>query len=87
MTRKDLMLPDRDTPRLSLRPREAAEALGISERTLWTWTKRGDVPHVRRNGTVLYPVDLLRRWLNGQAEAQSPTATMSDEPTQKSLDK
>lgn len=50
-------------PRLALRREEAAEALGISDRTLWTWTRSGDVPHVRIGGVVMYPIDGLREWL------------------------
>lgn len=56
-------------PNLALRPRDAAKALGVSERLLWEWTHRGDVPHVRIGRTILYPVDALRDWLNRQAEA------------------
>jgi excisionase family DNA binding protein len=56
-------------PHLSLRPREAAKALGVSERLLWDWTHHGDIPHVRIGRTILYPVDALREWLNRQAEA------------------
>ncbi|MSR59847.1 MAG: DNA-binding protein [Planctomycetaceae bacterium] len=52
---------------LALRPREAAKALGVSERSLWEWTHRGDVPHVRIGRTILYPVDALRDWLNRRA--------------------
>jgi excisionase family DNA binding protein len=59
------------TPALALRPREAAKALGISERTLWAWTQRGDVPHVRRGKTILYPVGALTRWLDEQAKAKA----------------
>lgn len=55
---------------LALRPREAAAALGVSERTLWTWTHRGDVPHIRRGRTILYPMDSLRRWLDEQAKVK-----------------
>jgi len=61
---------DPPTPCLAMRLREAAAALGVSERTLWDWTQRGDVPHVRRNKTILYPVDALRRWLDEQAKAK-----------------
>ncbi|MCL5281435.1 MAG: helix-turn-helix domain-containing protein [Planctomycetes bacterium] len=50
-----------------MRPREAAKALGISERLLWEWTNRGEVPHVRVGKAILYPVDVLRRWLDEQA--------------------
>ena len=50
------------TNNLALRPREAAKALGVSERSLWEWTHRGDVPHFRIGRTILYPVDSLREW-------------------------
>jgi len=50
-------------PVLQLRQQEAAEALAVSERTLWAWTKEGIVPYHRINGTVLYPVEQLRAWL------------------------
>ena len=51
-------------PHLALRPREAAQALGISERFLWTLTNQGDVPHLRLGRTVVYPVDALQKWLD-----------------------
>jgi len=56
-------------PRLALRPRDAAVALGIGERTLWQMTKDGDVPHVRIGKLVVYPVYLLQRWLEEKAAA------------------
>jgi hypothetical protein len=54
------------TPRpspLALRPREAAAALGISERKLWSLTQAGDVPHVKLDRVTLYPVAVLEDWL------------------------
>jgi excisionase family DNA binding protein len=51
---------------LALRPRDAARALGISERTLWTLTKQGRVPHLRFGKAVRYPVHLLRTWMEQQ---------------------
>lgn len=53
----------RPTEPLALRPKEAAKALGIGPRLLWTMTNRGEIPHVRLGRAVLYPVDALRRWL------------------------
>jgi hypothetical protein len=50
------------TPRpspLALRPREAAAALGISERKLWSLTQAGNVPHVKLDRVTLYPVAAL----------------------------
>ena len=70
----DLLAPKLEAPCLALRPRDAAKALGVSERTLWDWTQRGDVPHVRRGKTILYPVDVLRRWLDEQAKATPAAA-------------
>ena len=52
---------------LSYRPREAAIALGICERTLWALTKSGEIPHVRTGKVVLYPVAMLRSWLEQKA--------------------
>ena len=52
---------------LSYRPREAAIALGICERTLWALTKSGEIPHVKTGKVVLYPVSLLHRWLEQKA--------------------
>lgn len=52
--------------RLALRPREAAESLGVCERTL---RDLADVPRLKLNGgTVLYPVAALERWLADRLE-------------------
>ena len=56
------------TPCLAMRPREAAAALGISERLLWEWTDRKLVPHIRMGKVILYPVDVLREWLIQKAK-------------------
>ena len=59
-------------PCLALRPRDAAKSLGISERTLWSWTEQGQVPHIRRNKIILYPVDALRDWLKQEVQKENP---------------
>jgi predicted DNA-binding transcriptional regulator AlpA len=64
-----------ETPCLSMRPKEAAAALGISERLLWDWTKRNSVPHVRIGGVVVYPTDSLRDWLQKQAASRDEEKT------------
>ncbi len=58
--------------RLALRPKEAAEALGIGERTLRQILP--ELPHVRVGGVVLLPVDALRAWLLEQAKAEQGKA-------------
>ena len=70
-----ILHPKPDAPCLALRLREAARAIGVSDRTLWEWTRQGDVPHVRRGGTILYPTAALTRWL----EAQMKTSTVATE--------
>ena len=60
------------TLHLALRPRDAAKALGISERLLWSLTApRGTIRSVRVGNCVLYPVGELRAWLDRQAQATS----------------
>ena len=57
---------------LALRPREAAKALGISERMLWSLTApRGTIQSIRVGSCVLYPVTGLQAWLDRQAQATS----------------
>jgi excisionase family DNA binding protein len=67
------MQPEGASFKLALRPLEAAEALGISERTLWAWTQAGIVPSVRagtgKRNTVRYPVAELEAWLTRTAAA------------------
>ena len=60
---------DTTTPGLAMRPRDAAKALGVSERLLWDWTHHGDIPHLKIGRTILYPVDAVRTWLENKAEA------------------
>jgi excisionase family DNA binding protein len=60
---------------LALRPREAAKLLGISTRTLWTWTAQGIIPSAKVGRTVLYPVDHLRAWLDQRAGASQAERT------------
>ena len=56
-------------PCLAMRPRDAAKALGISERTLWQYTKpRGPIPPVRIGGRVLYDPCDLTAWIDAQKE-------------------
>jgi len=54
------------TARLLLTPLEAAQALSISPRKLWSMTSAGEIPHVRLGRSVRYPLDELRRWIEAQ---------------------
>lgn len=53
----------RSTPTLALKPRDAAAAIGISERLLWERTKAGEVPHKRIASRIVYPVEALRQYI------------------------
>jgi len=65
-TEKDSIEP------LALRPVAAARALGVSCRTLWTWTQAGVVPHVRVGRVILFPCDALKAWLAAKAAGTNP---------------
>lgn len=65
--------PKKET-RLALRPAEAAQALGISPRMLWSLTNdevADPIPAVRKGRLVLYPVHTLRAWLDRQLQNPS----------------
>ena len=52
--------------RLLLTPREAAEALAISQRSLWARTNAGEIPAVRICRSVRYCINDLRAWIDAQ---------------------
>jgi excisionase family DNA binding protein len=61
--------------RLLLRPREAAEALAVSPRTLWQLTASGELTAIRLPGrgkarSLRYVVADLERWIERTKAAQ-----------------
>lgn len=51
-------------PSLALRPAQAARAIGVSPRQLWSLTARGEIPVVRvGRRCVLIRVSALNDWL------------------------
>jgi len=54
--------------RLTLSPKEVAELLGVSEKTLWLRTREGLIPAVKLGRRVLYPVNELEAWLRREIE-------------------
>ena len=58
---------------MALRPRDAARALGISERLLWSKTNADEIPHLRIGKAIVYPVAELERWLAEQAQRKGGT--------------
>ena len=64
--------------KLSLRSREAAQALGISERTLWSLCQRNEIPHVKTGRVVLFPIASLKQWLEEQTKRPLPQSSDAD---------
>lgn len=64
---------ERDQSPLALRPREAAKALGISQRLLWQLSHDGKIPCLRigtgKRRVVLYRMADLLAWLIKEVEA------------------
>ena len=56
------------TQRLLLTPREAAEALRISDRKLWGLTASGEIPCVRIGRSVRYDISDLQGWIEERKE-------------------
>jgi len=48
---------------LLLRAKDAAQALSISERKLWSLTQSRDIPSVRIGRSVRYDIRDLREWI------------------------
>ncbi len=66
-------------PRLALRPAEAAQALGISERTLRKWMKDEGLPYFRVDGAVCIPTHPLHEWILDRTRSQHSIDDTVDE--------
>ena len=53
---------------MALRPREVAQALGVSERFVRQILP--ELPHVRLGAAVVVPTDMLREWLREKARRE-----------------
>ncbi len=53
---------------LLLSPKQAAVALAISPRKLWSLTASGEIPHIRIGRSVRYPLTELQRWIAEQQD-------------------
>ena len=57
-----------ESPRLLLSTREAAKALSVCEKTLWTLTKNGELPVIRIGRAVRYSIADLQNWIQKNSE-------------------
>ncbi len=71
-------LPDLGS-RLALRPKEAADALGIGDRTLRTWMRNEELPFLKVAGVVLIPREELERWLRERIEREKRAEALAEE--------
>ncbi len=69
--------------RLALRPKEAAQVLGISERSLREHLHR--LPCVRFGSRRLLPVSALSRWVEEHSEIESERLDAAVEQTAREL--
>ena len=60
------MLDMKEVEPLLMDARTASKSLSISERSLWTFTKNGEIPCVRIGKRVLYDPNDLREWIARQ---------------------
>ena len=60
-----------DIPRLALRPREAAIAIGLSEKALFDRTfPRGNIPAVKLGSRVVYFLHQIQAWADQEYARQ-----------------
>ncbi len=65
--------------RIALRPREAAEAVGVSEKTLRKWMREDALPYLRVDGVVLIPCSSLERWMEERVGSEDRIGVVVDE--------
>lgn len=59
--------------RLTLRPREAAEVLGVSERTLRELMRSGEIPYAKVSRAVLIPVQGIEDFITRHTKKGGPS--------------
>ena len=64
-------------PRLLLTPRETAKVMGICEKTLWSLTKKGELPAVRIGRSVRYAISDLRAFVDRKKGVRHDNANKS----------
>ncbi|MEV2910183.1 helix-turn-helix domain-containing protein [Paenibacillus larvae] len=52
--------------KITLSVNEAAELLGLSNSTIYTMVREGQIPHLRVRGRILFHRDTIEKWLRGE---------------------
>ena len=66
-------------------PREAAQLLSVSERTLWTLTSDGKIPHVRIGRCKRYDRRDLDDWIQSQKQVGTGRESNSAPPAEETI--
>jgi excisionase family DNA binding protein len=61
-------------PPLLMSLKEAAQALSLSERTIWTLVHTGELPHVRVGRRLLFSRAALQSWIERQESTGDPNS-------------
>lgn len=61
---------DDKVTRLAYRPREAAEAAGVSVPTIYSWLRMDGFPCARIGGCTVIPVAAFQAWLETQVKKE-----------------
>lgn len=56
--------------KIALRPKEAAQLIGVGMNRIYQLCHQADFPSVRVGSSFIIPVDALCRWLDRQAEME-----------------
>ena len=65
--------------RLALRPKEVAEAVGVSEKTLRKWMRDDGLPYLRLDGVVLIPRGQLEAWMAARVDTENRSTVLAEE--------
>jgi excisionase family DNA binding protein len=61
---------------LLIKAPEAAKALALSERTLWSLAKKGELPSIKVNRAVRYDLADLRAWIERKKNPAQPATEL-----------
>ena len=65
--------------RLALRPKEVAQAVGVSEKTLRKWMRDDGLPYLRLDGVVLIPRGQLEAWMAARVDTENRSTVLAEE--------
>lgn len=61
----------------TLSVREVAEMIGVSQTTIYTMVREGQIPHVRVRGRIIFHKGTIEKWLSGELQRQQSHQQMA----------